>query len=192
MTSHWCHAYVCLPVILSSSINAGPVSVGGLISLETSERSLFSAEICSCAGGGGSRDMLCFGILSTHCIKQRLQQTGYERWSLNAPRQAVGGNIGSDACRKGFRPFVSLWLHGEWACYKGVEPPCVAVRLNLNTEWRRKQPEQRNFDSVVKAWEDTNQKDSMQNKRVISQLFLWSHSTSICILTWKSPEYVSV
>ncbi len=45
-----------------------------------------------------------------------------------------------------------------------------------------------NRDSVVKAWEDTNQKD----KRVISQLFLWSHSTSICILTWKSPEYMSV
>ncbi len=32
---------VCLWVILSSSINAGPVSVGGLISLETSEYSLF-------------------------------------------------------------------------------------------------------------------------------------------------------
>lgn len=128
---------VCLWVILSSSINARPVSVGGLISLETSERFAFPRlRFVPVLVEGGARHVVLwdfwYTLYQTALTANRIWKMKFEYAKTSGGRQRWVW------CASQRLRALLVVMAGERVCYIGVDPPCVAVRLNLNTEWRKK------------------------------------------------------
>ncbi len=125
MTSHRCHACVCLRVILSSSINAGPVSVGGLISLETSERSLFfGRELVPAPVDGGAETCCALGFL-VHIASNSAnskQEMKDEVWMRQDKRWEATLGLMRVARLRALRVTVAAW--GASVLYRCWTPLC--------------------------------------------------------------------
>lgn len=128
---------VCLRVILSSSINARPVSVGGLISLETSERFAFPRlRFVPVLVEGGARHVVLWDFWYT---LHQTDLTANRIWKMKSEcAKTSGGRQRWVWCVSQRLRALLVDVAGERMCYIGVDPPYVAVRLNLNTEWRKK------------------------------------------------------